>query len=400
MQVWTPGEITMAEAVLTILHTAVLVLHAYAQERRYPYLSFSCLGSPMVHPIISPSGAHDASRSTNPKTWGDPGMEPKGSRLSLLENAAPLGTPEGAGTRMHQEVPAFRPGGLLTAQSYGGEGFDTRETGVGALSEGPGLLGSMPTSSAAKRPSEDSLRTPLSSICLVQPGSVSAPPPIGVEGYRERSGLHQHQFEMRTSPATVPAGAMGSSSGVPKSPLREIPACQSVNQRSQSFNRKGTNDHFVSVDGMRRRSLGKAEGEVFPIHPPPHARDFEAAIERSPLSAVFRTSSGSLSPSLREEVAQLRAQFPVGPFPRTASGATTSFLPHPHGQTVQATPAVHLVQSVNPGLSSVEVEMARRASGPDATVDPGAGATMRCEQAVPSLMDLWKQQIANSFVVW
>lgn len=38
-QVWTPGEITLTEAVVTVLQYGLLLLHAYAQDKRWPYVS-------------------------------------------------------------------------------------------------------------------------------------------------------------------------------------------------------------------------------------------------------------------------------------------------------------------------------------------------------------------------
>uniref|UniRef100_A0A7N0SZ61 Sodium/calcium exchanger membrane region domain-containing protein n=1 Tax=Kalanchoe fedtschenkoi TaxID=63787 RepID=A0A7N0SZ61_KALFE len=39
LEVWTPGVITFGEALLTVLQFGLLLLHAYAQDKRWPYLS-------------------------------------------------------------------------------------------------------------------------------------------------------------------------------------------------------------------------------------------------------------------------------------------------------------------------------------------------------------------------
>ncbi|XP_078176051.1 magnesium/proton exchanger [Carex rostrata] len=40
LEVWTPNIITLWEALLTVLQFGLLLLHAYAQDKRWPYLSF------------------------------------------------------------------------------------------------------------------------------------------------------------------------------------------------------------------------------------------------------------------------------------------------------------------------------------------------------------------------
>ncbi|GJP42875.1 hypothetical protein CLOM_g2406 [Closterium sp. NIES-68] len=39
LQVWTPGEVTITEAVMTVLQLPLLMLHAYAQEQRWPFIA-------------------------------------------------------------------------------------------------------------------------------------------------------------------------------------------------------------------------------------------------------------------------------------------------------------------------------------------------------------------------
>ncbi|GAB2220240.1 hypothetical protein Droror1_Dr00007883 [Drosera rotundifolia] len=39
LEVWTPNEITLWESLITVLQFAVLLIHAYAQDKRWPYLS-------------------------------------------------------------------------------------------------------------------------------------------------------------------------------------------------------------------------------------------------------------------------------------------------------------------------------------------------------------------------
>lgn len=39
LQVWTPNVITLWEALLTVLQFGLLLTHAYAQDKRWPYLS-------------------------------------------------------------------------------------------------------------------------------------------------------------------------------------------------------------------------------------------------------------------------------------------------------------------------------------------------------------------------
>ncbi|KAH9610043.1 hypothetical protein KSS87_006870 [Heliosperma pusillum] len=39
LKVWTPDEITLLESLLTVLQFGLLLLHAYAQDKRWPYLS-------------------------------------------------------------------------------------------------------------------------------------------------------------------------------------------------------------------------------------------------------------------------------------------------------------------------------------------------------------------------
>lgn len=39
LQVWTPNVITFWEALLTVLQYGLLLIHAYAQDKRWPYLS-------------------------------------------------------------------------------------------------------------------------------------------------------------------------------------------------------------------------------------------------------------------------------------------------------------------------------------------------------------------------
>lgn len=39
LQVWTPNVITIWEALLTVLHYGLLLTHAYAQDKRWPYFS-------------------------------------------------------------------------------------------------------------------------------------------------------------------------------------------------------------------------------------------------------------------------------------------------------------------------------------------------------------------------
>jgi magnesium/proton exchanger len=39
LQVWTPNVITLWEALLTVLQYGLLLMHAYAQDKRWPYLS-------------------------------------------------------------------------------------------------------------------------------------------------------------------------------------------------------------------------------------------------------------------------------------------------------------------------------------------------------------------------
>jgi len=39
MKVWTPGVITLWEALLTVLQYGLLLLHVYAQDKRWPYVS-------------------------------------------------------------------------------------------------------------------------------------------------------------------------------------------------------------------------------------------------------------------------------------------------------------------------------------------------------------------------
>ncbi|KAL8530978.1 hypothetical protein ACS0TY_007841 [Phlomoides rotata] len=39
LEVWTPNEITLWEALLTVLQFGLLLIHAYAQDKRWPYLS-------------------------------------------------------------------------------------------------------------------------------------------------------------------------------------------------------------------------------------------------------------------------------------------------------------------------------------------------------------------------
>lgn len=39
LQVWTPNVITVWEALLTVLQYGLLLIHAYAQDKRWPYLS-------------------------------------------------------------------------------------------------------------------------------------------------------------------------------------------------------------------------------------------------------------------------------------------------------------------------------------------------------------------------
>lgn len=38
-QVWSPNVITLLEALLTVLQYGLLLIHAYAQDKRWPYLS-------------------------------------------------------------------------------------------------------------------------------------------------------------------------------------------------------------------------------------------------------------------------------------------------------------------------------------------------------------------------
>jgi hypothetical protein len=38
-QVWTPKVITLWEAMLTVLQYGLLLLHAYAQDKRWPYVA-------------------------------------------------------------------------------------------------------------------------------------------------------------------------------------------------------------------------------------------------------------------------------------------------------------------------------------------------------------------------
>ncbi|KAK9733696.1 hypothetical protein RND81_04G085200 [Saponaria officinalis] len=40
LEVWTPDEITLLESSLTVLQFGLLLIHAYAQDKRWPYLSF------------------------------------------------------------------------------------------------------------------------------------------------------------------------------------------------------------------------------------------------------------------------------------------------------------------------------------------------------------------------
>ena len=39
VQVWTPKVITLWEALLTVLQYGLLLLHAYAQDKRWPFVS-------------------------------------------------------------------------------------------------------------------------------------------------------------------------------------------------------------------------------------------------------------------------------------------------------------------------------------------------------------------------
>lgn len=39
LQVWTPNIVTLWEALLTVLQFGLLLIHAYAQDKRWPYLS-------------------------------------------------------------------------------------------------------------------------------------------------------------------------------------------------------------------------------------------------------------------------------------------------------------------------------------------------------------------------
>ncbi|CAI7853789.1 unnamed protein product, partial [Closterium sp. NIES-54] len=52
LQVWTPGEVTIAEAVMTVLQLPLLMLHAYAQEQRWPFIA-----RPLSPPISQPPTA-------------------------------------------------------------------------------------------------------------------------------------------------------------------------------------------------------------------------------------------------------------------------------------------------------------------------------------------------------
>ncbi|CAI5516483.1 unnamed protein product [Closterium sp. Naga37s-1] len=56
LQVWTPGEVTIAEAVMTVLQLPLLMLHAYAQEQRWPFIALP-LSPPTSQPPTASSEA-------------------------------------------------------------------------------------------------------------------------------------------------------------------------------------------------------------------------------------------------------------------------------------------------------------------------------------------------------
>lgn len=56
--VWTPEVITIWEAGLTVLQFFILILHAYAQDRSWPFISISILDQKKRESWISPDTAH------------------------------------------------------------------------------------------------------------------------------------------------------------------------------------------------------------------------------------------------------------------------------------------------------------------------------------------------------
>lgn len=42
-QVWSPNVVTLVEALLTVVQYGLLLIHAYAQDKRWPYLSLPML---------------------------------------------------------------------------------------------------------------------------------------------------------------------------------------------------------------------------------------------------------------------------------------------------------------------------------------------------------------------
>lgn len=233
---------------------------------------------------------------------------------------------------------------------------------------------------------------PAAAVTLGQPSPAPGRPPRGSDCDRE-SSLSQHR---KAQSGNAQEGSMGSSNSLnlPKSPLREIP----TNQRSHSFNKRGrTNEHFVSIDGMRRRSLGKAEGEECLTQYPPGSSEIRGAVEPSHSQAVpsFRTSSTSLTHQPREEVAQQWAQPSPEPLRRDANGSTSSFLETLQDQAAQT---AHSVHSGQPAQTPSEVEKGH-GGGSGGAVATDAGARRTSAEVAPPLWAAWKQQIVNSFMV-
>ncbi|CAI5517150.1 unnamed protein product [Closterium sp. Naga37s-1] len=274
LQVWTPGEVTIAEAVITVLQLPLLMLHAYAQEQRWPFISLP-LTPPTSQPLTASSEAVAATAGAASSAMQEGAQRATVRSASFKENAMAGGVVAGSGAA----VP-----GLLGDLSPG--------VASGPAMEGHAALGDFSTPSSSRRRRRSSER---------ERSSRRSSGGGGGEGGMGRGSSRRHSLSSQAEDREwddveedeeVGRGRRNSGQGFQQGDVEALPQPDSLAQLIASRHSHGS-DGSSSSGGTKGVSLGMRWRQQIVLSMMLHPSDYNAL-----------TAQSSMHPSHEQPAAQ------------------------------------------------------------------------------------------------
>ncbi|KAL9235749.1 hypothetical protein vseg_010486 [Gypsophila vaccaria] len=101
LEVWTPNEITLLESFLTVFQFGLLLMHAYAQDKRWPYLSFPFTRSERPQDWVP---VEESPRKNVPSEYHFDSLEVGDSESKNIVDVFSIHSDDGTGT-LYQALP-------------------------------------------------------------------------------------------------------------------------------------------------------------------------------------------------------------------------------------------------------------------------------------------------------